>query len=216
MTNRSARALSGGRTGHIGLTIPLMRGDYFAAILEGALEAVYEEDMRLVLYTTLHEHDREVSVLERLSDGATDGAIILLPLESSGELGALQESGFPFVVVDRASPSTTASPPSRRRTGRAHWRRPSTSSRSGIAASATMSGPAGWAATTERIEGYHSALAVAGVLPTSELIVEGNFEAPPGSPPPTFSSTWRIVRPRSSRRTTTWPPECCRWRTNAG
>jgi LacI family transcriptional regulator len=43
-----------------------------------------------------------------------------------------------------------------------------------------ISGPAGWAATTERIEGYHSALAVAGVVPTSELIVEGNFEAPTG------------------------------------
>jgi len=180
MTNRSARALSGGRTGHVGLTIPLMRGDYFAAILEGALEAVYEEDMRLVLYTTLHEHDREVSVLERLSDGATDGAIILLPLESSGELVALQESGFPFVVVDPRIPLDDGIPA----VSAAH--------RAGALAATEhllslghrrighISGPAGWAATTERIEGYHSALAVAGVLPTPELIVEGNFEAPTG------------------------------------
>jgi LacI family transcriptional regulator, galactose operon repressor len=180
MTNRSARALSGGRTGHIGLTIPLMRGDYFAAILEGALEAVYEEDMQLVLYTTLHEHDREVSVLERLSDGATDGAIILLPLESSGELVALQESGFPFVVVDPRIRLDDGIPA----VSAAH--------RAGALAATEhllslghrrighISGPAGWAATTERIEGYHSALAVAGVLPTSELIVEGNFEAPTG------------------------------------
>jgi LacI family transcriptional regulator len=180
MTNRSARALSGGRTGHIGLTIPLMRGDYFAAILEGALEAVYEEDMQLILYTTLHEHDREVSVLERLSDGATDGAIILLPLESSGELVALQESGFPFVVVDPRIPLDDGIPA----VSAAH--------RAGALAATEhllslghrrighISGPAGWAATTERIEGYHSALAVAGALPTSELIVEGNFEAPTG------------------------------------
>jgi len=180
MTNRSARALSGGRTGHIGLTIPLMRGDYFAAILEGALEAVYEEDMQLVLYTTLHEHDREVSVLERLSDGATDGAIILLPLESSGELVALQESGFPFVVVDPRIRLDDGIPA----VSAAH--------RAGALAATEhllslghrrighISGPAGWAATTERIEGYHSALAVAGVLPTSELIAEGNFEAPTG------------------------------------
>jgi LacI family transcriptional regulator len=180
MTNRSARALSGGRTGHIGLTIPLMRGDYFAAILEGALEAVYEEDMQLILYTTLHEHDREVSVLERLSDGATDGAIILLPLESSGELVALQESGFPFVVVDPRIPLDDGIPA----VSAAH--------RAGALAATEhllslghrrighISGPAGWAATTERIEGYHSALAVAGVMPTSELIVEGNFEAPTG------------------------------------
>jgi LacI family transcriptional regulator len=180
MTNRSARALSGGRTGHIGLTIPLMRGDYFAAILEGALEAVYEEDMRLVLYTTLHEHDREVSVLERLSDGATDGAIILLPLESSAELVALQESGFPFVVVDPRIPLDDGIPA----VSAAH--------RAGALAATEhllslghrrighISGPAGWAAATERIEGYHSALAAAGVLPTSELIAEGNFEAPSG------------------------------------
>src|SRR5262245_3723098 len=180
MTNRSARALSGGRTGHIGLTIPLMRGDYFAAILEGALEAVYEEDMQLVLYTTLHEHDREVSVLERLSDGATDGAIILLPLESSRELVALQESGFPFVVVDPRIPLDDGIPAV------------STAHRAGALAATEhllslghrrighISGPAGWAATTERIEGYQSALAVGGVLPTSELVVEGNFEAPTG------------------------------------
>jgi len=180
MTNRSARALSGGRTGHVGLTIPLMRGDYFAAILEGALEAVYEEDMQLVLYTTLHEHDREVSVLERLSDGATDGAIILLPLESSGELVALQESGFPFVVVDPRIPLDDGIPA----VSAAH--------RAGALAATEhllslghrrighISGPGGWAATTERIEGYQSALAVAGVLPTSELIVEGNFESPTG------------------------------------
>ena len=180
MTNRSARALSGGRTGHVGLTIPLMRGDYFAAILEGALEAVYEEDMQLVLYTTLHEHDREVSVLERLSDGATDGAIILLPLESSAELVALQESGFPFVVVDPRIPLDDGIPA----VSAAH--------RAGALAATEhllslghrrighISGPAGWAAATERIEGYHSALAAAGVLPTSELIAEGNFEAPSG------------------------------------
>ena len=180
MTNRSARALSGGRTGHVGLTIPLMRGDYFAAILEGALEAVYEEDMQLVLYTTLHEHDREVSVLERLSDGATDGAIILLPLESSGELVALQESGFPFVVVDPRIRLDDGIPA----VSAAH--------RAGALAATEhllslghrrighISGPGGWAATTERIEGYQSALAVAGVLPTSELIVEGNFESPTG------------------------------------
>jgi len=148
MTNRSARALSGGRTGHIGLTIPLMRGDYFAAILEGALEAVYEEDMRLVLYTTLHEHDREVSVLERLSDGATDGAIILLPEESSNELVALQESGFPFVVVDPRIPLDDGIPA----VSAAH--------RAGALAATEhllslghrrighISGPAGWAAAT--------------------------------------------------------------------
>src|ERR671939_532152 len=48
-TNRSARALSGGRTGLVGLTLPDVRGAYFSVLLAGAAEALYEQDMRIVL-----------------------------------------------------------------------------------------------------------------------------------------------------------------------
>jgi LacI family transcriptional regulator len=179
-TNRSARALSGGRTGHIGLTMPMVRGDYFADILAGAIEAAYEQDMRLVLYTTLHEHEREVSVLEHLTDGATDGSIIMLPEESSIELAALQASGYPFVVADPRVPLGEGIPA----VSAAH--------RAGAKAATDhllalghrriglVTGRPGWAATVERIDGYHAALAAAGVLPSDELIVEGDFEVSSG------------------------------------
>ena len=42
--------------------------------------------MRLVLCPTMHEHEREVTLLERLMHGTTDGAVIILPEESSDEL----------------------------------------------------------------------------------------------------------------------------------
>jgi LacI family transcriptional regulator len=175
-TNRSARALSVGRTGFVGFTMPYVRADYFAAILAGALEAAYDQEMRLVLCATLQEHDREVSLLETLMDGATDGAIILLPEESSDELLALQASGYRFVVADpRVSlpegiPAVSA----------AH--------RAGAKAAtdyllslghrrvAHISGPRGWVATEERIDGYQAALAAAGVLPSTEFLAEGDFE----------------------------------------
>jgi LacI family transcriptional regulator len=179
-TNRSARALSGGRTGHIGLTIPLMRGDYFAAILAGALEAVYEQDMRLVLYTTLHEHDREVSVLERLADGATDGAIIMLPEESSVELAALQSSGYPFVVADprialgEGIPAVSAAHRAGSKAATDHLLA------LGHRRIGLVTGRTGWTATVERIEGYYASLAAAGVLPADELVVEGDFELASG------------------------------------
>src|SRR2546429_9763196 len=48
-TNRSARALSGGRTGLIGFTVPFVDQNYFTAILSGAAEALYEQDQRVVL-----------------------------------------------------------------------------------------------------------------------------------------------------------------------
>ena len=44
--NRNARALSGGRTGLIGVTLPMVHIEYFSSILWGASEALYEHDMR--------------------------------------------------------------------------------------------------------------------------------------------------------------------------
>src|SRR5437763_108346 len=88
-TNRTARALSGGRTGLVGVTTPVVHHSYFAVILDGAGEALYEQDMRMVLCPTHHEHDREASLLERLMQGTTDGALLILPEESPDELAAL-------------------------------------------------------------------------------------------------------------------------------
>src|SRR6266508_7028840 len=39
-TNRSARALSGGRTGLVGMTLPDVRGAYFSVLLAGVAEAL--------------------------------------------------------------------------------------------------------------------------------------------------------------------------------
>jgi LacI family transcriptional regulator len=179
-TNRSARALSVGRTGYVGFTMPYVRADYFAAILAGAVEAAFERGMRLVLCATLHQHDREVSLLETLKDGATDGAIILLPEETNEELEALQASGYPFVVADpRVSlsegiPAVSAAHRAGAKAATDHLLA------LGHRRIAHISGPRTWAATEERIEGYHAALAAAGVLPSAELLAEGDFEIPAG------------------------------------
>ncbi|MGZ8794635.1 MAG: LacI family DNA-binding transcriptional regulator, partial [Gaiellaceae bacterium] len=103
-TNRSARALSRGKTGLIGFTIPFVLGDYYSWILSGATEALHEQEMRAVLCPTRHEHDREAALVERLLRGTTDGAILVLPSESAAELRELGALGFPFVVIDAPMP----------------------------------------------------------------------------------------------------------------
>src|SRR5918911_184040 len=103
-TNRNARALSGGRTGLVGVTLPIVEAAYFAVILSGAAEALYEQDMRMVLCPTRHQHEREVTLLGRLMHGTTDGAVLMLPEETNEELRALQRLGYPFVVVDPRVP----------------------------------------------------------------------------------------------------------------
>jgi LacI family transcriptional regulator len=175
-TNRSARGLSGGRTGLVGMLVPLVYPVYFSAILSGAAEALYEQDLRLLLSPTLHQHDREVSLLDRLVDGMADGALIVLPEESSEELERLLAQGYRFVVVDPRMPlgeripcvsaahASGADQAMRHLLGLGHRR---------IAA---LTGPRGWVATEDRRRGYHAALAAAGILPKPTLEVESDFE----------------------------------------
>jgi LacI family transcriptional regulator len=174
-TNRSARALSGGRTGLVGVTLPIIHSEYFAQILSGASEALYEQDMRIVLCPTQHEHDREVTLLDRLMHGTTDAAILLLPSESSDELKALQNRGYPFVVIDPRYPLDEGIPA----VSAAH-------SFGAMAATqhllsldhrriGVITGPRGWTANEERLNGYHAALASASMGPEPRLVRETDF-----------------------------------------
>ena len=60
--NRSARGLSAGRTGLVGVLVPLVYPAYFSGILAGAAEALSERDLQIVLSPTGGEHDRATSV----------------------------------------------------------------------------------------------------------------------------------------------------------
>src|SRR4029079_19266628 len=70
----------------------------------GATEALSEQDLRVVLSPTGHQHDREVSLLERLMHGLTYGARMVMPEESSEERELLVDGGYHFVVVDPIMP----------------------------------------------------------------------------------------------------------------
>ena len=177
-TNRSARGLSGGRTGLIAVTIPIVHAAHFAFILSGASEALYERDMRVVLCPTLHEHDREVDLLGRLMHGTTDGALLILPEESHEELDALRRDGYPFVVVDPRNPVpegipvVTAANVTGAACATAHLLE------LGHRRIGALTGPVGWTATEDRRTGYHTALAEAGVMPDPALEVAGDWLTP--------------------------------------
>jgi LacI family transcriptional regulator len=162
-------------TGLIGVMMPVVHPGYFAGILSGISEALYEHDLRVMLCPTRHSHERETSLLDRLADGEADGAILVLPEESGGELRALAAHGFPFVVVDPrtevpdgipvvcAAHSSGATQATRHLLGLGHRR------------IGVIGGPPGWMATQERLRGYQAALAGAGVLPDKSLVRYSNF-----------------------------------------
>jgi LacI family transcriptional regulator len=174
--NRSARGLSAGRTGLVGVTLPMIHPAYFSVIVAGVAEALGEQDMRIVLCPTRHEHDREVSLLERLMHGTTDCGLLVLPEESSEELRSLMSHGYRFVVVDprvrvdEQIPAVSAAHSSGAVQATRHLLE------LGHPRVAAITGPPGWMATEERLRGYYAALAGAGVLPDPRLVIASNFE----------------------------------------
>jgi LacI family transcriptional regulator len=180
-TNRGARGLSSGRTGMIGLTLPLVADAYFGPMLSGAAEALYESDMRIVLCPTLHKHDREVSLLERLMRGTTDGAILMLPEESADELRMLQRQGFPFVVVDPREqppdgiPCVAAMHAAGAKAATEHLLE------LGHRRIGALAGTEGWYATDERLLGFRAALAGKGILLDPDLVVYSDWRTPRGT-----------------------------------
>jgi LacI family transcriptional regulator, galactose operon repressor len=177
--NRSARGLSAGRTGLVGVLVPLLFPAYFAGLLAGAAEAFAEGDLQIVLSPTEGEHDREVSVLKRLH-GLTDGALIILPNESSDELVRLLDGGYRFVVLDPLMPLDTRIPS----VSAAHTSGADQAMRHLLALGhrriAHITGPSGWVATEERLRGYHAALGAAGILPDPALTLEALPEVDAG------------------------------------
>ena len=177
--NRNARGLSAGRTGLVGVLVPLVYPAYFSAIMAGAAEALSERDLQIVLSPTGHQHDREVSVLDRLH-GVTDGALIILPEESSEELERLLDGGYRFVVLDPLMPLDERIPS----VSAAHTSGADQAMRHlldlGHRRIAQITGPRGWLATEDRRRGYRAALAAAGILADPELEVEAEPEIEDG------------------------------------
>jgi len=163
------------RTGLVGITMPFAQPAYFATILAGAAEALYERDMRAVLCPTRHEHDREVSLLERLMHGETDGALLVLPEESSDELHQLAARDYRFVVIDPLHeleeniPTISAANASGANQATAHL------IELGHRRIAVITGRPDGLASRRRLQGYHAALAASGIMPDPRIEVAEDF-----------------------------------------
>jgi LacI family transcriptional regulator, galactose operon repressor len=179
-TNRSARALSGGRTGLVGVMLPKIQSSYFAVLADAIVDALYDHDLRAVLCPTRHERDREAGLLGLLMRGTTEGAILILPSESEAELLALRERHYPFVVLDpktpiaQGLPCVTAANTTGAGAATAHLLA------LGHRRIGAVTGPVGWCATEERLDGYRAGLGAAGIAVDPGLVVEADFEVEGG------------------------------------
>jgi LacI family transcriptional regulator len=178
--SRGSRGIGGTRTGLVGVTVPVVQYEYYAQILGGISEALYEEGLRLVLCATRNEHVRERSLIERLVHDASDGGVLIMPTESPDELLALHRQGYPFVVIDPREelpagiPTVSAANVSGAKEAVDHL------VALGHRRIGAITGPRELASMEDRFVGYCAALAAAGVLADAELIHRGNLDVPSG------------------------------------
>ena len=99
--NKAARSLRKGRSGQIDFLVGQELNSYYAfEILRGVEEALLSTEVRVVLASTHAHREREQQWRQRLSEGATDGAVLVLANKRSLYLQELSRRGIPSVVVD--------------------------------------------------------------------------------------------------------------------
>ncbi|HEY2073217.1 MAG TPA: LacI family DNA-binding transcriptional regulator [Gaiellaceae bacterium] len=168
-----------GRTGLIAVTVPLIEGSYFAAMLGGIADAVEGAGMKLLLLRTGFDGARRVPLRERLQPDSADGAVLMLPPESPVELFELQET-MPIAVIDPRVPIDEGIPCVAATNAAGADAATEHLLGLGHRSIGVIAGPRGWAATEERWQGYHAALARAGIGPEPRLAEFGDWEIPSG------------------------------------
>jgi LacI family transcriptional regulator, galactose operon repressor len=177
LATRNGLAQKPGLSGLVGVTIPMVLGDYFSSIVTGIADALDELGFMAVLCPpTFHHHDREATFMHSLLERKIDGAVLVLPAESSDELAALKQRGFPFVVADEGYPLKGDFP----RVIAANMAGAIAATEHLIALShrriGLVKGIPGFVATEDRASGYRAALTAAGIALDPDLEVCGDFD----------------------------------------
>ncbi|KDN80250.1 LacI family transcriptional regulator [Streptomyces olindensis] len=184
-TNTLARSLVTSRTRSIGLAVSAISNPYFTEILQGVEAAALEAGYSLLIADPHDDPEHERKVVQLLHERRVDGMIVAPSADPRGLLAYLGRHAVPAVFLDRlvdapgadGGPrfdqvcSDNAAPTSRLVThlaGLGHRR------------IGLVAGLPGLSTTSERIMGYRSGLAFAGLPYDERLLVHGDSESAGG------------------------------------
>jgi len=177
--SRSAQGRRQGRHGLIDLVVPALDSAYSLEIARGVEEAVEPTGYRLVIscaYSWKRDAARQERMwLAKLSEGKTDGAVLVLNPDQSRRLEALRRRRIPFVVVDPVDdlgPDVVS-------VGATNWAGARSATEYllslGHKRIAFIGGSDAQMCSAERLSGYRSAMEAAGVSVPPEYVRPGNF-----------------------------------------
>jgi LacI family transcriptional regulator len=177
VVNREARALAGGRHQIIGLLVPDLDTSYGWEILRGIDEELAATSYDLMLYTTHRRVTRESEFVHSLTQGSTDGLLMILPMDPGAYVDSIRRRDFPYVIIDHTGVDEQG--PSVGATNRqgaidaVNYLLSLGHRRIGF-----ITGISEMGCAQERLVGYREALQQAGLPYDATLVEEGNFRQP--------------------------------------
>jgi LacI family transcriptional regulator len=177
VVNREARALAGGRHQVIGLLVPDLDTSYGWEILRGIDEELAATSYDLMLYTTHRRLTRESEFVHSLTQGSTDGLLMILPMDPGSYVDSIRRRDFPYVIIDHTGVDEQG--PSVGATNRlgaidaVNYLLSLGHRRIGF-----ITGIPEMGCAQERLVGYQEALQQAGLPYDASLVEEGNFRQP--------------------------------------
>jgi LacI family transcriptional regulator len=177
--NQQARMLAGGRSHVIGLLVPDLGTGYIGEIIRGIDEALGAAQYDLMLYTTHRRKTKESAYVTSLTQGMTDGLLLVLPRDPEEYLISLRMRHFPYVLIDHQGIGDVESA-----AGATNWQ-------GGYDATdylidlghrriGFITGTLDLGCSRDRLDGYRAALSARQIPIDSCLIREGDFNQPTG------------------------------------
>jgi LacI family transcriptional regulator len=188
VANPHARSLVGGSSRIIGLLVPNLDNGYVGTIMQGIDKALAEANYDLVLYTSHRHPDKESYYVRAITNGLTDGLLLVAPLVPATYLEALREQDFPYVLIDQADVTESSSV-----VESTNWQGAYDATQYliqlGHTRIAFIKGSPVVRSSEDRLEGYKAALANYGISVMEKLIIEGDFQQQPA-----YESTQRLLQ----------------------
>lgn len=177
--NQQARMLAGGRAHVIGLLVPDLGTGYIGEIIRGIDEALAAAQYDLMLYTTHRRKTKESAYVTSLTQGMTDGVLLVLPRDPEEYLISLQQRHFPYVLIDHQGLGEVESA-----VGAANWQGGYEATKYlielGHRRIGFITGTMDLGCSRDRLDGYRAALRDGGLPIDPLLIQEGDYWQPSG------------------------------------
>ncbi len=174
VANLQARSLAGGNSRIIGVLVPTLSNGYIGDIISGIDDELARVDYDLMMYTTHRQRGKESTYVNTLTNGPTDGLLLIVPLMPTEYLTALQQRNYPHVLVDQADPTGKSSV-----IDSTNWQGAYDGTRYlielGHRRIGFITGLMDLHSAVDRLEGYKSALADHNTPFEKELVVEGDY-----------------------------------------